>query len=297
VEVSGVNCQPWSQAGKRLGWLDERSIPCLILVRIIMSIKPDFVCIECTPGFDFQTLQALMQPTYRGDFAITSPRDFGLPIDRKRMYMWFDNCAVVSSATCPVSDVTVVMNRTQVLTLDVFLRASPAEVQQYYHQLIAVHRRRSNWCHNHNGRLRLDDVLTAGNASRLQKYREMVATLPDSPCYIVDVHKSPEWGAKPRSGQMPTLLRSSILVALCTPPAEDRLLLPTELPALHGLEFPPGLASRLPAADVRSLVGNSMHMVQVGVFVQFALGTRELRSHDHALAGASTPGEILSSNS
>jgi hypothetical protein len=25
-----------------------------------MSIKPDFVCIECTPGFDFQTLQALM---------------------------------------------------------------------------------------------------------------------------------------------------------------------------------------------------------------------------------------------
>ena len=76
---------------------------------------------------------------------------------------------------------------------------------------------------------------------------------------------------------MLTFLYSSVLVVLCRPPAEDRLLLPTELPALHGLEIPFGVLSRLPAADVRSLVGNSMHMVQVGGFLQFALGTRVFR--------------------
>jgi site-specific DNA-cytosine methylase len=291
LEVSGINCQPWSQAGMRWGWLDERSIPCLILVRIIMAIKPDFVCIECTPRFDFRKLQSLLQPTFRGEFAITSPRDFGLPVDRKRMYMWFDNCSVVSSAMFPMADLSVVMKRTQELTLDVFLRASPAEVQQYYHQLLAVNRRRRS-CGRR--RLRLDDVLSAGNVSRLRKYREMVATLPDASCYVVDVHKSPDWGAKPRSSQIPTLLRSSILVALRAPPEEDRLLLPSELPALHGLKLSPDLVSRLPAADVRSLVGNSMHMVQVGLFVQFALSTRRLRSHVSVLpAGASSPGEVL----
>ena len=56
LEISGINCQPWSYAGKRMGWLYDRSIPCLILVQTILSVEPDAVCIECTPAFDFATL-------------------------------------------------------------------------------------------------------------------------------------------------------------------------------------------------------------------------------------------------
>ena len=278
LEVSGVNCQPWSQAGQCWGWLDDRSIPCLILVRIILAVEPDGVCIECTPRFDFQTLRALLQPSYTGDFAITSPADFGLPIDRGRLYMWFDRRSAVSSATRPMSDIRETC-RTQQLSLDVFLRASPEEVQRYYRKLLGSLRSGSPVLRRRAlvGKVCLEDVLCAGNWTRYRRYRELIASLPDAPCYVVDVHKTPEYGAKPRSRRMPTLLRSSVLVVLCRPPAEDRLLLPTELPALHGLEIAPGLLSRLPAADVRSLVGNSMHMVQVGVFVQFALGTRVLR--------------------
>ena len=246
--------------GQRWGWLDERSIPCLILARIILAVEPDGVCIECTPRFEFAKLCALLLPSYTGDYAITSPADFGLLIDRRRMYI----CGTY---------------RTQRLSFNVFLCASPGEIQRYYRQLLGnprsgspVLRRRALL-----GRLRLDDVLSAGNMVRYRRYREQIVSLPDAPCYIVDMHKSADCGAKPRSERMPTLLRSSVLVVLCRQPAEDRFLFPTELPALHGLEISSDRLCGLPAADVRSLVGNSMHIVQVGVFVQFALGTRALR--------------------
>ena len=44
VEVSGVNCQPWSAAGRRCGWLDVRSLPCLVLVRTILCIRKNPFC-------------------------------------------------------------------------------------------------------------------------------------------------------------------------------------------------------------------------------------------------------------
>ena len=49
-------------------------------------------------------------------------------------------------------------------------------------------------------------------------------------------------------------MRSSTLVAICSCKASDRLVLPTELPAIHGLQLP-GVAARLPSRKVRSLVG------------------------------------------
>ena len=53
--------------------------------------------------------------------------------------------------------------------------------------------------------------------------------------------------------------------------------LPSELPAMHGLHLPANALSALLAAAVRSLVGNSMHVAQVGCFVQYALATRSYR--------------------
>ena len=79
VEVSGVNCQPWSSAGKQLGWLDDRSLPCLILIRTILCIQPNGVCIECTPTFDVEMLEVLLAEAYVGAHSISCPRILACP--------------------------------------------------------------------------------------------------------------------------------------------------------------------------------------------------------------------------
>ena len=121
LEIDGINCQPWSVQGKALGWLDDQSIPCLILVQTILSIEPDAVCIECTPRFDFATLQNLL-PTYRGDWAITCPTDFGRPVARQRMYMWFDRRASLRRVHAEVSGILDVSRRTVRVEAGIFCR-------------------------------------------------------------------------------------------------------------------------------------------------------------------------------
>ena len=82
------------------------------------------------------------------------------------------------------------------------------------------------------------------------------------------------WVGRETPGPRPTILRSSKLMAIFGSEDEDRMLLPSEMPGIHGIRLPPSVLSKLPAHAVRSLVGNSMHVVQVGCFVQYALATR-----------------------
>ena len=73
---------------------------------------------------------------------------------------------------------------------------------------------------------------------------------------------------------VPTLMRSSILVLLSANAAQDCLFLPSELASIHGLRIPPSVLRRLSVREARALVGNSMHVAQIGAFAQFALATR-----------------------
>ena len=52
------------------------------------------------------------------------------------------------------------------------------------------------------------------------------------------------------------------------------LCTPSELVSIHGLDISPAVLGRLTARQVRGLVGNSMHVAQIGAFVQFALAAR-----------------------
>ena len=97
---------------------------------------------------------------------------------------------------------------------------------------------------------------------------------------MVDIIKNPGWGGAPQRQRVPTILRSSKLMVVFQEEEQDRLLLPAEMPAMHGLHLPKCVMDRLPARVVRSLVGNSMHVAQVGCVVQHALATRSYARGD-----------------
>ena len=119
------------------------------------------------------------------------------------------------------------------------------------------------------------DVLHGGFLTRYDEYRKNLKdALAKHGCHVVDINKTPGYSGAPNSRRFQTLMKSSCLVAMFDSVESDRLLLPSELPAVHGLHLPPDVLGDLPPRAVRNLVGNSMHVVQVGSFVQYALATR-----------------------
>ena len=239
LEVAGINCQPWTAAGQRLGWLDNRSIPSLILVRMICVLEPDAVCIECTPGFDFSTLQTLL-PKYRGKYAITCPTDFGRPVSRRRMYMWFDLLASLTAVHAEVDSILDVSARSLIIGPGVFLTANSTDIQRFqYTSAMQAARlphgppkpvlRRLAGKHAPTCTLRVQDTLSAGTRKRYLQHREQVAMArrtsesPATSCYIVDVHRSCGWGTRPQCRHVPTILRSSQLLAIHRCATADRM--------------------------------------------------------------------------
>lgn len=293
LEISGINCQPWTAAGQHWGWLDDRSIPCLILIRAVDEVQPDAVCIECTPAFDFSTLKTLWRK-YRGSSAIMCPTDLGRPVARRRMYMWFDLLSGLHTVQAEVDTILDTSARSLLIGPEIFLAAEPSEIKRFQYALAMEASRSSDGPPKpvlprlagkqpprHS--IKLKDTLPAGIRKRYQDHREKVMSVcgawtpggsTPAKCYIVDMNRSLSWSGAPQCRRVPTLLRSSKLAAIFESEAEDRMFLPSELPAMHGIHLPPCVLSRLPARAVRSLLGNSMHVAQVGCFVQYALATR-----------------------
>ena len=89
----------------------------------------------------------------------------------------------------------------------------------------------------------------------------------------MDINQNAGYRRSPRS-MVPTLMRPIVLVALFADRAQDCMFTPGELVSIHGVHIPPSVLRRLSVRQVRALVGNSMHVAQIGALAQFALATR-----------------------
>ena len=276
--VAGVCCQPWSRKGKQMGWLDDRCLPTLVLARMLKAIGVDGACIECTPFFDFDTFHGILQSHFIGNSKATNPALEGKPVRRARLYMWFESKRRLVDTLHPGWKMyELVSHRTLSLPWTVYLRATPEEIQAHYQELL------SGKSHNQPVLPRvvgLSDVLSEGNMKRLDAF---LTSLQASPAQhndvAVDISANVRWAGLNLKPYLATLTCSTCLVFVPRAGSSEavRLILPSELPAIHGISFPQDLGAQIKPVQMRSLIGNSMHVAQVGCFLQFAFASSRRR--------------------
>lgn len=96
VILAGFPCQPFSMAGKRQGFADRRGGAFFELARIIRDKKPEVIVLENVQhiakhnkGNTMEIIRNILENDleYNMHYQILNSRNFGLPQDRKRMYM------------------------------------------------------------------------------------------------------------------------------------------------------------------------------------------------------------------
>jgi len=93
--LAGFPCQPFSNAGKKLGFQDIRGTLFFDIVRIVNKHYPSVLLLENVKGFKnhdkgntFNVVtETLEQLNYRVFSKVLNARDFGLPQNRERIYI------------------------------------------------------------------------------------------------------------------------------------------------------------------------------------------------------------------
>ena len=95
VLLGGFPCQPFSQAGHKLGFDDTRGTLFFDVARILEFHKPEIFLLENVKGFfghdkgrTFQVVRQVLQDlNYLVFYKVLNARDFGVPQNRERIYI------------------------------------------------------------------------------------------------------------------------------------------------------------------------------------------------------------------
>ena len=236
-----------------------------------------------------QDMHVLLAAKYVGSCACTSPSDFGLPVRRQRLYMWFDSMTCLDEEHADIDCYLLAARRSVRLTPRDYLKATNGERRAHYEDRVSL--RPS--CYRRAGSPpprslgpgpmpRPADYLAPGMYSRYCEHRDAAAkirqSLSEQDCIVVDINQSASyslWRPFTKPNEFPTIMKSSTLVVLSADEAHDCMFVPKELLSIHGIVLPDSVLRRLSGKQVRQLVGNSMHVVQIGTFTQCAFAARK----------------------
>ena len=94
ILCAGFPCQPFSQAGKREGFNDDRGNLFYYIYNIIKEHKPQFIILENVSnlkghdgGNTWKVIREKLEEFYEVSASILSPHQFGIPQHRKRIYI------------------------------------------------------------------------------------------------------------------------------------------------------------------------------------------------------------------
>lgn len=95
IVVGGVPCQPWSIAGKRLGFKDPRGKLWFDVIRLVRKSRPEAFIFENVFGLLQKThiesfkwiLKQFSDMGYHVSYQVYNSKDFGVPQQRRRVYI------------------------------------------------------------------------------------------------------------------------------------------------------------------------------------------------------------------
>ena len=285
MEVGGNTCTPWSSYGKHGGWLDPVSVPCVVWLHNLRVSSPGLIINECTPRFDVEIAERLLQDKYISSSVVFGPPDMGLPCNRGRRYTVFLRRDLCSRLVVPrlllfdADKFQRLIAAKIIATAEMFLRASPEDVQQSLKDL--AEQRGVHLLDGDPVCVKL--LLSPWLRSQVQSYQQVLSKKgmwPTESEICVDLSQSAT--DRPRYGDViPCLLRSSFLFALKARrpvlPVEYLCIqcIPVTLPPQNEFAeccpWTPEFIASLPRSQILGLAGNSMVVPAVGSILMAGL--------------------------
>lgn len=306
LEVAGTTCCPFSSIGKRGGFLDDATLPCLVWWHSSRRLRPSDILHECVPSFNpdvfddssHDELDSTTDGEYKRFSIIFSPVHLGVPSSRSRIYSWFNANIPVDTARfhrifrslffhdCATTAkiYIVVPDSVRALHREAWARQQGQYVIGDNSSVVACVAEREYFLPFGCDHFRQRWLAYADRSCCGRRRSE----LPE--CHLIPCDQSPEYYRRSCKGDVvPTLMRHSSLFDIISGcevlPAEHFLIQGFPVPEV-GLSselcafFPfSSIFSHLPVEDrnssflsdaqMRRLAGNSFHVAAVGAMMQF----------------------------
>lgn len=89
ILAAGSPCVDFSTMGDLLGFNGQTALAFLVLMKLVLTSRPDVFLFENVRGFPISALQDILKHLYDSDETMLCPSSWGFPVKRDRRYALF----------------------------------------------------------------------------------------------------------------------------------------------------------------------------------------------------------------
>lgn len=304
IVAAGWTCVPWSSMSRQTlkHWLHDCSLVFIAWLWSTLKEGPEMILGECVAGFDWVFLQEVLE-MYGFDLTPIrlTPKTFGFPCDRRRLFMIITNRARVAFRVDMTQKLfTELFARRCVADARMFLRAPRSDIRRQLDKL-AEQNFLPGASELEGGEWPFEVLLDRSRLKRLEGY-ERLALASNRGFFVADLNQNPAFWRRVLA-TAPALLRGSWPVAVVPKSKKRRPILMCEEFAIQGIPvlLPRNhfLTTMLPAKlrysqlraslhgtnsitekEYRSMAGNGQHAACIGSCLLVALAALALHAEE-----------------